>query len=149
MDTLSEQFIMYIKSHLHISYDKDLIIDPCATQPAFMEGVQSLAKMVLFYNKNPTLPRVNELDFLQLDFDRYNKTFLSGLWFNDVHIMSQPPPEQAEQFIQVACSFAESVSLVLPKKAQHMFPPSYRQLFSKDLPEKDDMAFQIWLKADY
>ena len=149
MDTLSEQYIMYIKTHLHICYDKDLIIDPYAREPAFMTGIESLAKMVLFYNKKPTLPHVNELDFLQLDFDRYNKTFLSGLWFNDVHVVSQPPPEQAEQFIQVACSFAESISLVLPKKAEQVFPPNYRQLFSKDLPEKDDMAFQIWLKADY
>ena len=149
MDTLSHELIMYIKSHLHICYDKDLIIDPHACEPAFMRGIETLAKMVLFYNKKPTLPHVNELDFLHLDFDRYNKTFLSGLWFDDVHIISQPPPEQAEQFIEAVCSFAESVSLVLPQKAQHAFPANYRRLFSKDLPEKGDLVFQIWLKTDY
>jgi len=148
MNTLSDEMMMHIKSHLHICYDKDLIIDPHATQPAFMEGIQSLAKMVLFYNKKPTLTRVNELDFLQLDFDKFNKTFLSGLWFDDVHIISQPPPEEAEQFILIACKFAESVSMVLPKKAQYAFPTNYQRLFSKDLPQKG-MVFQIWLKADY
>ena len=148
MNTLSDELIMYIKTHIHICYYKDLIIDPHATQPAFMKAIESLAKMVLFYNKTPTLSRVNELDFLQLDFDKFNKTFLSGLWFDDVHIVSQPPPEQAEQFIQVACKFAESVSMVLPKKAQYAFPPTYQRLFSKDLPEKG-MVFQIWMKADY
>ena len=148
MDILYYEMLMHIKSHLHICYDKDLIIDPHAIEPAFMEGIQSLAKMVLFYNKKPTLTRVNHLDFLNLDFDKFNKTFLSGLWFNDVHIISYPPSEEAEQFIQMACKFAESVSLVLPKKAQYAFPSSYQRLFSQDLPEKG-MMFQIWLKADY
>ena len=148
MNTLYDQLIMHIKSHVHICFDKDLIIDPHAKEPAFMKGIESLAKMVLFYNIRPTLARVNELDFLHLDFDKFNKTLLSGLWFDDVHIVSQPPPEQAEQFIEMACKFAESVSLVMPKKAQYAFPTNYQRLFSKDLPEKD-MVFQIWLKADY
>ena len=149
MDSFHDQMLMHIKTHLLISYDKDLIIDPHATgNAAFMTGTQALAKMVLFYNKKPTIECVKELDFLRLDFDRFNKTFLSGLWFDDVHVISQPPPEEAEQFIEAACKFAQSVSFIMPKKAQYAFPDNYQRLFSQDLPEKR-MVFQIWLKADY
>ena len=109
---------------------------------------KNLYSKYLFYNKSPVHENVMPLDFLQIDFERHDKTFLSGLWFNDVHIISYPPSEEAEQFIQMACKFAESVSLVLPKKAQYAFPSSYQRLFSQDLPEKG-MMFQIWLKADY
>jgi hypothetical protein len=142
------EYIKHIKDHLHISYDKDLIIDPHAHNEAFMDGIQTLAKMALFYNKSPIHENVMPLDFLNVDFDKFNKTFLSGLWFDDVHIISQPQPEQAEEFIIAACKFAQSISMVLPKKAQYAFPASYQRLFSAQLHDKN-MVFQIWIKADY
>jgi hypothetical protein len=132
-----------------ISYETDLIIDPNAHNDEFMERIQSLAKLSLFYNKSPTgAEMVMPLDFLQVNFDKFNKTFLSGLWFDDIHIISQPPPDQAEEFIEAACKFAQSVSFIMPKKAEGAFPPHFHQLFTQDLPEKG-MVFQIWLKADY
>ena len=140
--------VVYIKKHLHISFDTDLIIDPHANHLAFMDDISSLAKKVLYYNKNPVYDNVMPLDFLQLDFARYDKTFLSCLWYDDVHVISQPPPELAEEFIEAVCKFAQSVSFVMPKKAQCAFPTNYQRLFSIDLPEKG-MVFQIWLKADY
>jgi hypothetical protein len=143
-----EQIIKQIKDHLMISYDKDLIIDPNAVDESFMEGVQSLAKMALFYHKSPVHDNVLPLDFLQIDFDRYDKTFLAGLWYDDVHVISEPPPKQAEEFIIAACKFAQSVSVIIPKQAQYAFPTNYQRLFTHDLPNKNTV-FQIWLKADY
>ena len=140
--------IKHIKDHLHISYDKDLIIDPNAINPTFMDGIQTLSKLTLFYNKSPIHENVMPLDFLQIDFDRYDKTFLSGLWYDDVHLVSYPPPELAEQYIKAACSFAQSISFIIPKKAQYAFSTNYQKLFSVDLAEKG-LVFQIWLKADY
>ena len=143
-----DEIIKHVKDHIHISYDKDLIIDPHANDDFFMDGIQTLSKMALFYNKSPIHENVMPLDFLNLDFDKFNKTFLSGLWFDDVHIICEPPPEQAEEFIQAACKFAQSVSMIIPKKAQYAFSTSYQQLFTKNLPEKG-LVFQIWMKADY
>ena len=142
------EYINHIKANIHISYDKDLIIDPHAHDDSFIDGIQSLAKMTLFYNKSPVNENVMPLDFLNLDFDKFNKTFLSGLWFDDVHIISKPPAEKAEEFIVAACKFAQSVSMIIPKKAQYAFPASYQRLFSTPLPDKN-MVFQIWMKADY
>ena len=140
--------IKHIKDHLHISYDKDLIIDFNANNEAFIDGIQTLAKMALFYNKSPIHENVMPLDFLNLDFDKFNKTFLSGLWFDDVHIICQPPPEEAEEFIKAACKFAESVSFIIPKKAQYAFPSNYQRLFTEDI-RGTNLVFQIWLKADF
>jgi len=142
-----EQCIKHVKDHLMISYEKDLIIDPNANEDVFIDGIRSLAKIALFYNKSPVHSDVLPLDFLQLDFDRYDKTFLSGLWYDDVHLISQPPPEQVEQFIAAACKFAQSVSFIMPAKAHYVFPANYRRLFSVDLAHS--LVFQIWLKADY
>ncbi len=142
-----DQIIKHIKDHLHISYDTDLIIDPNASHQSFIDGIQMLGKLALFYNKSPIQENVMPLDFLRLDFDRHDKTFLSGLWYDDIHVISHLPPEEAEEFIVAACKFAQSVSLIMPKKAQYAFQLNYQRLFSVDLPEKD-MVFQIWMKAD-
>ena len=141
------EIINNIKNHIHISYDKDLIIDPHAHEESFMEGVQTLTKMALFYNKSPIHENVMPLDFLKVDFDKFNKTFLSGLWFDDVHIICEPPPEQAEQFIEAVCKFAQSVSMIIPKKAQYAFSTNYQRLFTEDI-RGTSLVFQIWLKAD-
>lgn len=142
------EIIKHIKDHLMISYEKDLIIDPnAAGDNAFIDGIQTLAKMALFYHKSPVHSDVLPLDFLNIDFDRYEKTFLSGLWYDDVHMISYPPPEQAEEFIKAACRFAQSISFIIPKKAQYAFSTNYQRLFSLDLAEKG-LVFQIWLKAD-
>ena len=144
-----DQIIKHIKTHLMLSYEKDLIIDPNAMDDGFMDGLQSLTKMALFYNKSPGVSEnVMPLDFLQIDFERYDKTFLSGLWYDDIHIISQPPQDKVVEFIEAACKFAQSVSFIMPKKMEGAFPPHFHRLFTQDLPEKG-MVFQIWLKADY
>jgi hypothetical protein len=141
-----EECIKHIKDHLHISFDKDLIIDPNAGNQEFMNGIETLAKMTLFYNKSPIHENVLPLDFLQIEFNRYDKTFLSGLWYDDVHLISHPPPDQIELFIKAACQFAESISFIMPKPAQYSFPSNYQRIFSTSL--STDTIFQIWIKAD-
>jgi hypothetical protein len=132
------EIIKHIKDHLMISYEKDLIIDPNAADESFMEGLQSLTKIALFYNKSPgEHENVMPLDFLKIDFNRYDKTSLSGLWYDDVHIISQPPPTQAEEFIDAACKFAQSVSFIMPKKAQFAFPPHFQRRPSKAGPSAE------------
>jgi hypothetical protein len=42
-----EKCIKYIKEHLHISYDKDIIIDFTAQHGEFIEGAYNLVKMPL------------------------------------------------------------------------------------------------------
>ena len=143
-----EQCIKYIKEHLHISYDKDIIVDFTAKNGEFIEGLQSLVKISLFYDNEPSHPEVKQLNFLNLDFDKFNKTFLSGLWFDDVHVIVYPPENEVEEYIDAACNFAQSISCILPnKKSHYIFPSSYICIFTTEL--DTSLMFQIWMKADY
>lgn len=144
----AEKCMNYMKTNLHISYYTDLIIDFTAKNGLFIEHVDYLSKMSLMYDKTPLHPEVKQLDFFNLDFDKYNKTFLSGLWFDDIHVIGCPLPDEVNYCIDTACKFAYSVSFILPKqKEPYIFPAAYKCLFQSDLDAST--IFQIWMKADY
>ena len=143
-----EKCFTHIKEKLLISYDKDLIIDFTAKHGSFIDQIDKLVKLSLMYDKDPIHPDVKQLDFHKLNFDKYNKTFLSGLWFDDIHVIGCPPNDEVEESIDIACNFAHSISFILPKnKTPYSFPPSYKCLFDTDL--NSSSIFQIWIKADY
>ena len=143
----AEQCMKYIKNNLHISYENDLIIDFTAKDGLFIEQVDHLSKMSLMYDKNPSHPDVKKIDFLGLDFDKFNKTFLSGLWFDDIHVIGVPLPDEIEESIDTACKFAYSVSFILPKKkVPYIFPLSYQCIFNTNL--NSSTIFQVWIKSD-
>jgi hypothetical protein len=144
----TEQCINYMKDKLHISYETDLIIDFTSRTGLFIDTVDQLCKLSLMYDKNPTHPDVKQLDFFNLDFEKYNKTYLSGLWFDYIHVIGCPQPNEIEESIATACKFAYSVSFILPKqKVPYLFPPSYKCVFHTDL--NSSIVFQIWMKTDY
>ena len=143
-----EKCFTHIKEKLLISYDKDLIIDFTAKHGLFIDPIDKLVKLSLMYDKDPIHPDVKQLDFHTLNFDKYNKTFLSGLWFDDIHVIGCPPQNEVDECINTACVFAQSVSFILPKnKTPYIFPSSYKCLFDTDL--NSSAIFQIWIKADY
>jgi len=144
----AEQCMKYIKNNLDISYETDLIIDFTAKDGLFIEQVDHLSKMSLMYDKNPTHPDVKQLDFFNLDFDKYNKTYLSGLWFDYIHIIGRPLSTEVKECIDTACKFAYSVSYILPKQNNpYSFPVSYKCLFDTELDAST--IFQIWIKTGY
>ena len=148
----AEECVSYIKNNLHISRETDLIIDFTADQGLFISGAQSLVNAVLFYDKaaEPLHPAIASFDFLTpaFNFDKFNKTYLAGLWFDDIHVQGCPPAEDAQQCIEVAVTFAQSISFLLPIKGHYTFPSNFHCLFRMDMPKKNKV-FQIWLKADY
>ena len=145
--TIIENCIKTIKEQLHLSYETDLFIDFTAKDGLFNEGVERhLVKNALFYDSTN-----GNYDFLSPDFDffQFDTTYLSGLWYDDVHVIGCPPYDLAEQCIEVACKFAQSVSFIIPKAAQYAFPETHRLLFSADLiGSNEQLVFQIWLAAD-
>lgn len=150
MEKFTEQCISQIKKHLHLSYNKDIYIDFTAKKGYFIEVAKDLVDTALFYDPFPEHPAVMAVDFLNpfFNFDKFNKTYLSCLWFDDVHVIGCPPEAQAELCIAFACTFAQSVSFILPQHLNHAFPSNYQRLFTTPL-EGTKCNFQIWLKADY
>jgi len=140
-----EQCIKSVKKHLQISYYMDIIIDFTAKNGEFTEYVHSLVKTAFFYDNEPLDPEVKQLDFLNLNFDKFDKTFLSGLWYDNVHIIGCPPYDKVEEYVAAACNFAESVSFILPNKTiPSIFPLRYKCVSSIDLDTA--LMFQIWVK---
>lgn len=138
-----------IENKLLISYDKDIIIDPCASSNNLISSIGGIISRSLHFNKTQTYDNVEKLDFLTLDFDKYNKTFLSGLWFDDIHVISIPDEEFIIEYIEVCSKFAQSISFVLPKKI-FIFPDNYKLIYKTDLPLLGpNYMFQIWIKTDF
>ena len=149
------QCIKCIKNKLYISYDLDLIIDPCAQNGEFVEGLSTLARNTLFYDKAPNNPHIKQADFLTIDFLRFDKTFLAGLWYDDIHVIGCSPANQIYDFIEACCKFGQSVSFLLPYGPLHLpkkdykvyFPPNF-QLLHEEKINNIPYVFQIWLKTD-
>ena len=143
-----EQCIKHIKDKIHMSYDNDIIIDFTAKDGKFVDKTHNLVRMSLFYDENPIHPLVQNINFLGLDFDKFNKTFLSGLWFDDIHVIGEPSADNIQECIETASNFAQTISFILPKnKFKYIFPPSFQCLFKTNLDKLHD--FQIWIKTDY
>ena len=145
------QCIKCIKNKLYISYDLDLIIDPCAQNGEFVESLQTLARNTLFYDKAPNNwhPHIKQADFLTIDFARFDKTFLAGLWYDDIHVIGCPQVDQIGDFIKACCKFGQSVSFILPQnKCIDCFPSNF-QLLHEEKFDNIPYVFQIWIKKGY
>jgi hypothetical protein len=155
-DTTAEECMHYIDSRIHISRS-DLVIDPCAINKHFIDLIKNKPCTSLFYNSDftQTSNTIQHFDFLTVDdYNKFDRTVLSGLWYDDVHIIGSPPDHTAIAFIKKCCEFADSISFILPFGLDDYFSAEYRLLFSTELPQlsrsshiKDRKVFQIWTKG--
>jgi len=145
----------YVKEHIEINED-DLIIEPSAGNGSFIEGIKSLSKNYRFFDIAPENDEIVEQDFLEYVWES-RKT----------HVIGNPPfgrqSSTAIRFIKKACSFAMSVSFILPKsfkkdRMKKSFPLNFHLIYEIDLPENSflvdgvehnvETVFQIWEKRD-
>jgi len=146
----------YLHQYVYIS-NSDLVIDPCAENKHIITHIKNLMCASLFYNSfilSDAHPSIQLLDFSTVDFNKFDKTELSGLWYDKVHIVGIPSEDIAPYLIQKCCEFADSISFILPNGTNKYFTKEYHLLFSMELPSlarssciKDRKVFQIWLKG--
>lgn len=134
--------IDYIKRHANIDYDKDIIIVPNDTEPdeygdEFMADIEKITRTCVF----------NILDYITFDFHRFDRITLVGLWYDYPHIICKPPPHLIKEFIEKSCTFAKSISIILPEdsveNSNEFFLQDYKCVFSSEIME-DDTILQIW-----
>jgi hypothetical protein len=142
--------INYIKNVLQISFDKDIIIDPCAGKGDLMNGIDFLARFTFHYQtysiKSESLleQRIMPLDFLSIDYQQFDKTALAGLWYDKVHIISCPPENDIAQFLKKCSEFADTISFIMPKT---YLSPIVSNFHLSLLAELDDTSMlKIWSK---
>jgi hypothetical protein len=139
MTLTNDTIITYINNVLHIVYDKDIIIDPCASNDDLISMIDTLAQFTFHYDMNK---KVNSLDFLSLDFQQFDKTVLAGLWYDKVHIISRPQPEMIGQFLKKCSEFADTISFILPKDYLSPILSNYHLLLSIELDE--EWILKVW-----
>jgi len=152
MQSIAEYCIKTIKETLYISYEKDLLLDPCAENGGtlFLGQTESLARLSLFCDPKPLRAEIKEADLLSIDFNYFDKTTLAGLWYNAIHVISFPPPHLIEKFIDATCKFAQSVSFLSTENPKpNICPPNFFLIHQeKIILNKTSYYFHIWIKAD-
>jgi hypothetical protein len=103
------QCIDIIKHKLNINKN-DIIIEPSAGNGAFIDKIKEISNNYYFYDINPEHNDVIKKDFLTLEIKKAD---------NKIHIIGNPPfgrqSSTAIKFIKKCCSFASSISFILPK----------------------------------
>jgi len=149
----------------NISINKtDILIEPSAGNGSFIEGMRGLSDICKFYDIAPEHGDIEKRDFLEFD----SISELGDIGLNQkIHVIGNPPfgrqSSLAIKFIKKACSFAHSISFILPnsfKKGslRNKIPRNFHLLFESYLldtsfsVEGDDVnvpcVFQIWEKRD-
>jgi hypothetical protein len=132
-ESIINNAINYINKTLQISFEKDIIIDPCAGKGELINGINFLARFTFM-----------PLDFLSVDFQQFDKTVLAGLWYDNVHIISCPPVETVGEYLKKCSEFAETISFILPKNYLSPILSKHYLLLSAELDET--YMLKIWKK---
>lgn len=140
----------------------DIGIEPSAGNGSFIQAINSLFNTCHFYDIKPDHPCVEEQDFLKIDLDHFSK------YENKIHVIGNPPfgrqSSQAIKFIKKTCSFADTISFILPRSfkkdsMKRSFATKFHLKVEIDLPDNSftvngaphsvPCVFQIWEKRDY
>ncbi len=144
----------------HIAIDKSsVIIEPSAGNGAFIADIKNMCDQHYFYDIAPDHPDVVKQDFLE-----YNPPFDND---ETIHIVGNPPfgrqSALAIKFIKHCCTFATSISFILPRSFKKVSMQKYfHELFHcvyeadvakgafivNDKPHDVPCVFQIWIKKE-
>lgn len=157
-NNIVQKCIKNIKSKIKIKKNH-LIIEPSAGNGSFIPEIKTIGCFYKFYDIQPENNEIIKQDFLEFDVKTVSKKY--------IHIIGNPPfgrqSSLAIKFIKKCCSFAESISFILPKSfkkdsMQKYFDINYHLIFEEDLPDNSFVVnnidsnvpciFQIWIKKD-
>lgn len=155
--SIAETYINKVFKIVDIT-EQDLVIEPSAGDGAFSNALKDKCNL-LSYDIEPKQADIIEMDFLTID-----PTLFKGI---RVHFIGNPPfgsnGKLVKQFIKKCCSFAESVSFILPKSFKkpscyRVFPLNFHKIYEEDCPKKSfsvngkeydaECVFQVWIKKD-
>lgn len=150
------QCIKSVQKYIEIG-ENDLIIEPSAGNGSFIEKIKTLTDNYKFYDIAPENDEIIKQNFLNFDSSNLESKY------KNIHVIGNPPfgrqSSLAIQFIKKCCSFANSISFILPKSfkkdsMKRHFALNYHLIFEMDLFEKSFLineeetdvpcVFQIW-----
>ena len=145
---LLKKCINYITTSLHISNEKEIIINPCAGGGELIRPIEDLTRFTFNYDtkhrpyNNNNDPEITELDFLTVNYHKFDRTYLSGLWYDKVHIISCPPEATVFSFLRKCSEFADSIAFILPTAFPYTYVPDYTLILSAEL--NTNYCLKVW-----
>ena len=159
---IASQCIRWFSENINIE-NTDVIIEPSAGNGSFIDGLRNISNNCLFYDIEPEHPDVVKQDFLNysaLNIKRVDPN-------TKIHVVGNPPfgrqSTLAIRFIKNACSFANTISFILPNSfkkdsMRNKIPRQFHLVFEHELPENSfsvdgndvnvPCVFQIWKKQE-
>lgn len=135
---------------------EDIIIEPSAGDGVFSIPLQSIFTNVEAYDIDPSHDTILKADFLKMDIQNSGKP---------IHVIGNPPfgrqSSLAKKFIKKCCTFANTISFILPKSFKKdsfrsVFEIHYHLLTQREIPKNSfriyneiydvPCIFQIWEK---
>lgn len=139
----------------NITLGDSTIIEPSAGNGAFIPYIKKITEHYSFYDIQPESPLIIQQDYLKFKPDS----------LKIIHVIGNPPfgrqSSIALKFIQHSCTFASSVSFILPRSfkkdsIQKRIHPYFHLIKEIDLPDNSFLVndkefnvpcvFQIWKK---
>jgi hypothetical protein len=138
-----------INNVLQISFEKDIIIDPCAGNGSMIEAIDSLTQFTFYYqaysrqqSESLLHKKIDPIDFLTIDYQQFDKTVLAGLWYNKVHVISCPAESEITHFLNKCSEFADTISFILPKNYLSPILSNYHLSLYVEI--NNDYILKVW-----
>lgn len=148
-----------------ISYkNSDIIIEPSAGNGSFIEPIISLKTKTIFIDITPEHKDIKKMDYLKDDIN----SCIENSDFGNINVIGNPPFGRQSsltiKFLKKSCSFANSISFILPKSFKKDSMKKYIDLHfhlegEMDIPKNSFLVndieydvpciFQVWIKKDF
>lgn len=155
---IAEKCIKFSKKFIDYK-ESDVVIEPSAGNGSFIEPINLLGTKSIFIDLEPEHKDIKEMDYLKFN--------TSDIENENVHIIGNPPFGRQSsltiQFLKKSCSFANSISFILPKSFKKESMKKCINLYfhlegEMDIPKNSFLVnekeydvpcvFQVWIKKD-
>ena len=160
--SVAQECVSLMKKHASPRKLCDVIIEPSAGNGAFLLPLKTLKCPVRMYDIRPDHPQVLERDYLTMPAE---EMVAGRAPEGKIHVVGNPPfgrqASLAIKFIKKTCTFADSISFILPKSfkkdsMRRAFSTHFHLVHQHDLSESSFLVnnkdhdspcvFQVWIR---
>lgn len=160
--SVANDCVSLMKKYVSPQKLRDMFIEPSAGNGSFLTPLKSMKCAVRMYDIRPDHPQVIERDYLTIPVDEMTNGRAPD---GRIHVVGNPPfgrqASLAIKFIKKTCTFADSISFILPKSfkkdsMQRAFSASFHLVHQSDLNASSFLVnnkdhdspcvFQVWVR---
>jgi hypothetical protein len=160
--SVAQDCVDLMKTHVSPRKLRDMFIEPSAGNGSFLIPLKSIKCAVRMYDIRPDHPQVVERDYLTIPVEEMTNGRAPD---GRIHVVGNPPfgrqASLAIKFIKKTCTFADSISFILPKSfkkdsMRRAFSSNFHLVHQSDLNTSSFLVnnkdhdspcvFQVWVR---